>query len=70
MPAAHVEIDPLTGSGQNLFLLLAERGAARLAHRSGGPGVASSNLAAPTIFNFILIACPEQPMAGHMSPGP
>ena len=27
-----------------------ERSAARLAHRSGGPGVASSNLAAPTIF--------------------
>jgi hypothetical protein len=26
-----------------------ERSAARLAHRSGGPGVASSNLAAPTI---------------------
>ena len=28
---------------------LAERGAARLAHRSGGPGVGGSNPLAPTI---------------------
>ena len=28
---------------------MAERGAARLAHRSGGPGVGGSNPLAPTI---------------------
>src|SRR5262245_8329816 len=31
--------------------LASERSAARLAHRSGGPGVGSSNLPAPTIFS-------------------
>lgn len=31
---------------------VSERGAARLAHRSGGPGVASSNLAVPTILEL------------------
>src|SRR3990170_2727450 len=31
---------------------VSERSAARLAHRSGGPGVGSSNLPAPTIFGF------------------
>ncbi len=37
-----------TASGKTAYSWT-ERSAARLAHRSGGPGVASSNLAAPTI---------------------
>ena len=32
--------------------MASERSAARLAHRSGGPGVGSSNLPAPTIFSL------------------
>ncbi len=40
---------------------LAERGAVRLAHRSGGPGVAGSNPAAPTNnFNNLCLS-----MHGH-----
>jgi hypothetical protein len=33
-----------------IILLLAERSAARLAHQSGGLGVPSSNLGAPTSY--------------------
>ena len=39
---------PRNGAGYITRSHKAERGAARLAHRSGGPGVAGSNPAAPT----------------------
>ena len=39
----------LSGSRQGAWFSTSERSAARLAHRSGGPGVGSSNLPAPTI---------------------
>src|SRR5262249_14953041 len=40
------------------FAQLAERSAARLAHQSGGLGVASSNLAAPTSSLFLQLSQP------------
>ena len=44
-----------------------ERSAARLAHRSGGPGVGSSNLPAPTILQGL---AEETETATELQPGP
>ena len=49
LPAVTACFDGLSVYIQSAWQMASERSAARLAHRSGGPGVGSSNLPAPTI---------------------
>src|SRR6478672_8778701 len=50
----------LSGPYQSAWFPTSERSAARLAHRSGGPGVGSSNLPAPTISPFEFQCLPSE----------